>query len=183
DQISISNAIGSLRLLAQIDWREIFELTNRVEQLLQDDPAGVHSLSDFATRDSCRQVVEEVARYSKRPELEVARDAMVLAEEGRGEGERHHTGYYLLGAGRITLESRVGCHLPLGKSAARWVRSHPTLFYLGSVGTITAVISCLAGVWSRDGVSLATLIVVGILALFPASEIALQLVNYVVSLT
>ena len=66
-------------------------------------PAGVHSLSDFATRDSCRQVIEEVARYSKRPELEVASEAMALAEAGRGHGERHHIGYYLLGAGRIAL--------------------------------------------------------------------------------
>ncbi len=144
DQISISNAIGSLRLLAQIDWREIFELTNHVEHLLQNDPASVHSLSDFATRDSCRQVVEEVARYSKRPELEVAREAVALAEAGRGQGERHHTGYYLLGAGRIFLESRVACRLPIAKRTARWVRSHPTLFYLGSVATITAAILSLA---------------------------------------
>ena len=183
DQISISNAIGSLRLLAQIDWREIFELTNHVEHLLRNDPAGVHSLSDFATRDSCRQVIEEVARYSKRPELEIASEAMALAEAGRGHGERHHIGYYLLAAGRMLLESRVACRLPLEKRTARWVRSHPTLVYLGSVATIVAVILYLAGVWSWDAVSLPVLIVLGILALFPASEIALQLVNYVVSLT
>ena len=182
DQISISNAIGSLRLLAQIDWREIFELTNHVEHLLQNDPADVHSSSDFATRDSCRQVIEEVARYSKRPELEVAREAMALAEAGEGQGERNHTGYYLLGAGRISLESRVACRLPLTNRAARLVRSHPTLFYLGSVGTITAAILFMACVWSRDWVSFAALAVLGTLALFPASEIALQLVNYVVSL-
>ena len=46
-------------------------------------------LADFSTRDRCRQVVEEVARYSKQPELKVAREAMelaVAAQEGRKSG-------------------------------------------------------------------------------------------------
>ena len=47
DQISISNAIGSLRLLAQIDWHEVFELTNHVEHLLGKDPAGIHASGRF----------------------------------------------------------------------------------------------------------------------------------------
>jgi len=183
DQISISNAIGSLRLLAQIDWRDIFENTNQVEHLLQKDPGGIHSLSDFATRDNCRRVIEEVARYSKRPELEVAREAMVLAEAAAGQGERHHIGYYLVGAGRTVLESRVDCRLPFASRATRWVRAHPTSVYLGSIGTITTVILNLVCVGSRDWVSFGALAVLGALALFPASEIALQLVNYVVSLT
>src|SRR6185436_16702450 len=113
-------------------------------------PAGFHSLSDFATRDSCRQVIEEVARYSGRPQLEVAKEAMILAEAAAGQGERHHIGYYLLGAGRIVLESRVACRLPFASRWARWVRAYPAPIYLGSVGTITTVILYLACVWSRD---------------------------------
>ncbi len=230
DQISISNAIGSLRLLAQIDWREIFELTNHVEHLLRQDPAGIHALTDFMTRDRCRQAVEEVARYSRQPELEVAKEALRLAQAAaaqereeqpdllppgpsvrhsrekpapgeawggnpvipgehldsrfRGnDGGRNHTGYYLIGAGRTVLESRVGCQLPFSSRLSRTLRQHPTHFYLGSVATVTLVILYLAYVWSRDSVSLGVFAVLGALALFPASEIALQLVNYIVSVT
>ncbi|HEU0005027.1 MAG TPA: glucoamylase family protein, partial [Terriglobia bacterium] len=220
DQISISNAIGSLRLLAQIDWHEVFELTNHVEHLLGKDPAGIHALADFSTRDRCRQVVEEVARYSKQPELEVAREALRLAQaaaaqEGQHErlsrefsvrhsresgnpvipgerldtrfcgndGGKDHIGFYLIGAGRTVLESRVACRLPLSSRVSRSLREHPTRLYLGSFGTITSVILYMACVWSRDSVSSGALAVLGALALFPASEMTLQLVNYIVSLT
>lgn len=183
DQISISNAIGSLRLLAQIDWREVFELTNAVEHLLREDPAGIHPLTDFSTRDSCRQAVEEVARYSKRPELDVAAEVLALAKAAHGQTERHHTGYHLIGGGRAVLESRMGCRLPFSKRVSRWVRAYPTRFYLGSAGTLTSVILLLAYFYSQNTTGIGEFTVLGILALFPASEIALQLVNYLVSLT
>lgn len=183
DQMSISNAIGSLRLLAQIDWREIFELTNHIEHLLQQDPAGIHALTDFMTRDRCRQAVEEVARYSRQPELEIAKEVLELAGATQDREEQHHTGYYLIGAGRTVLESRVGCQLPFSSRLSRTLRQHPTHFYLGSVATVTIVILYLAYVWSPDSVSLGVFAILGALALFPASEIALQLVNYIVSVT
>jgi cyclic beta-1,2-glucan synthetase len=182
DQISISNAIGSLRLLAQIDWREVFELTSHVERLLKEDPAGIHPLTDFSTRDSCRQAVEEVARYAKRPELEVAVEALALSRAAYGRKEEHHTGYHLIGEGRVALESRVACRLPFHKRVPRWVRAHPTGFYLGSVGAITSIVLFLACYYSPHATGFWTFAVLGILALFPASEIGLQLVNYFVSL-
>ena len=47
DQISIGNAFTSLRQLALLDWREIFEHSSRVEQLLRRDPAGHLSRDGF----------------------------------------------------------------------------------------------------------------------------------------
>ncbi len=42
DQISIGNAFTSLRQLALLDWRQIFENLSRVEQLLRGDPSGIY---------------------------------------------------------------------------------------------------------------------------------------------
>ena len=68
DQIAIGNAFTSLRQLALLDWREIFENSSRVEQLLRGDPAGVYRGMDFDTRDRYRRIVEELARRSGRTE-------------------------------------------------------------------------------------------------------------------
>ena len=72
DQVTIANAIGSLRRLSNVDWRDIFESTSKVHRLLSQDPAGIYPEMDFGTRDRYRHVVEEIARQAKRHEVEVA---------------------------------------------------------------------------------------------------------------
>ena len=81
EQLSCGNAFTSLRQLALLDWREIFEQLSRVEQLLRRDPSGVYAGMDFATRDRCRRAVEELARAAARPEEEVAARAIELATQ------------------------------------------------------------------------------------------------------
>ena len=65
DQVSISNSIGSLRLLSAMDWREFVETHSIVEQTLRKDNEGIYGLMDFATRDRYRHVVEHIAKKSK----------------------------------------------------------------------------------------------------------------------
>ncbi|HSY25945.1 MAG TPA: cyclic beta 1-2 glucan synthetase, partial [Burkholderiaceae bacterium] len=48
DQVSISNSIGSLRLLGKMDWREFVETLSVVEKTLQRDPHDAYRLMDFA---------------------------------------------------------------------------------------------------------------------------------------
>ena len=55
DQISIGNAFNSLRHLALLDWKECFEKLSGVEKILRQDPAGIYTQMDFATRDRYRQ--------------------------------------------------------------------------------------------------------------------------------
>ena len=56
DQVSISNSIGSLRLLSTIDWRLFVEHLSHVEHILGGDPAAVYAAMDFASRDALRQL-------------------------------------------------------------------------------------------------------------------------------
>lgn len=56
-------------------------------------------------------------RGSSCGEMAVAREAIVLARAAAGQQGRHHrtahVGYYLIGRGRLHLESMVGCRLSL----------------------------------------------------------------------
>ncbi|MGH8025586.1 MAG: cyclic beta 1-2 glucan synthetase, partial [Pseudoxanthomonas sp.] len=100
DQVSISNSIGSLRFLANMDWREFVETMSLVDKTLREDPAGTYASMDFSTRDTYRHVVEKVARLSGASEMEVARSVLSLAQaHASARGIRAHVGYYLVDEG------------------------------------------------------------------------------------
>jgi len=82
-QVSISNSIGSLRVLVALDWREFVETLSVVEQTLREDPGGVYGRMDFATRDRYRHAIEAIAKNSALEEGEVARKAVELARAQR----------------------------------------------------------------------------------------------------
>ena len=103
DQVSISNSIGSLRLLASTDWRDFVESMSPVELVLRGDPGRTYCRMDFATRDRYRHVIERIARRTGLPEDTVARKAIELASEiavQEGAGDRAaHVGFYLIDKG------------------------------------------------------------------------------------
>ena len=78
NQVSVSNSIGSLRLLSTMDWREFVEALSGVEQTLRDDPSGVYAQMSFDTRDRYRHVVEAIGRISETAEVDIARQAVAL---------------------------------------------------------------------------------------------------------
>src|SRR5206468_100133 len=70
--VTVRNVIMSMSLMSALDWAQFFETVSLVDGVLQ---AGAnYGAMDFATRDAYRHAVEELARGSGRPELEVARE-------------------------------------------------------------------------------------------------------------
>ncbi|MFZ1061690.1 MAG: glycosyl transferase, partial [Candidatus Rokuibacteriota bacterium] len=69
--VTVRNVIMSMSLISALDWTEFFETVSLVDEVLQAGPN--YAAMDFATRDSYRHAVEELARGSGRPELEVGR--------------------------------------------------------------------------------------------------------------
>ncbi|WP_218059823.1 hypothetical protein, partial [Xanthomonas translucens] len=95
DQVSISNSIASLRLLATMDWRDFVEELSVVEAHLRRDPHGTYAQMDFQTRDSYRHSVELLARRSGASEDAVAACVLQLAQAASLDDQRH-VGYYLV---------------------------------------------------------------------------------------
>ncbi len=179
-QISLGNAINSLRTISQLDWRDTFESVCRVDHVLNADPAGIYSHMSFATRDRYRHAIEEISRNSSHSETEVAFETLRIAEEHTDEAE-HHIGYFLIDKGREELENRLHCKVQMSWKIRRFVRSHPTEIYLGSVSILTAfLIAAVVLITLRSGY-VKSLPILSILALLPASEIAIQLINYLVT--
>jgi len=110
-QVSVGNAITSLRFCAALDWTLFFEQVSLVEQVLQRDPAAVYGSMDFQSRDRYRQAVEELAEPSGEAQLRVAlrsvESAREVAERKTAEDRAAHVGYHLIGRGRRDLETDV----------------------------------------------------------------------------
>ena len=180
-QVTIASTIGSLRRLSQVDWRETFERVSKVEQILRTDPSGTYPEMDFHTRNQYRTAVEEIARRAGGQEIDIASGA-IQAAGAEGEGRRGHIGYFLADSGRPEFEARAGYRPPLSQRLRRWSQGHPALVYVGATGVITALV--LAGAtWAADGMGagvagMAVLLITLLLGLLPASEVAVQVVNY-----
>jgi cellobiose phosphorylase len=134
EQVSMSNAINSLRFLGVTDWREFVETLSVVEQVLRADYGDVYCKMDFATRDRYRHVIERLAKHSHLTEIEVARIAIGLAHR-----ESKHVGYYLIDRGLWQMENAVEHDLRTTTLLRRWVGHHPLAFYLGTILLMTVV--------------------------------------------
>ncbi len=183
-RISVSNTIGSLRVLAEVDFSEIFERVSKVEEVLRQDPAGVYARSDFATRDRCRRVVELAARYSTHSEIETARVALEAARAGEASSHdrKRHVGYYLLDAGVSEVEGLIRCRPPWRQRARRWVIGHAPAVYLSSIAGLTGlIVGGFAGAaYTAGWASLWLLAAISVLAAFPAAELAIHIVHSLV---
>src|SRR5207247_4380795 len=104
DQVSVANAIGSLRFCSAFDWRQYFESVSLVEQVLQRDPAGAYGRMDFLSRDRQRQAVEDLAAPSGDAQVRVALRAVESARQAAVHGSTAdraaHGGYHLIDGGR-----------------------------------------------------------------------------------
>ncbi|MGB3222942.1 MAG: glucoamylase family protein [Desulforhopalus sp.] len=142
-QLSIANSIGSLRFIGTMDWANFVESLSVVEQILREDPSGMHGYQDFATRDRYRHAIEEIAKGSSQSEASVARQAILYAQaaaERLSINDRTaHVGYYLVDHGRQVLEKAVGCRLSLKSWLIQAGLSFRLGTYLGSIFLLTGL--------------------------------------------
>ena len=187
DQVSVSNSIGSLRFLGAMDWRTFVESMSAVEQVLRGDPGGTYGRMDFTTRDHYRHVVEKIAKRSRLPEADVAREAMLLAGETaarNGQDDREaHVGFYLIDKGLPRMERALSVRLPLLETLRRMAARNSLNLYLGSITLLTVFFSWAllskAHAGGQQGWSLALL---GVLSLLCTSRLAAALVNWLATL-
>jgi cyclic beta-1,2-glucan synthetase len=181
-QVSVGNAITSLRFAAALDWSEYFEAVSLVEKVLQRDPAGVYGSMDFLSRDRYRQAAETLAERTGEAELRVAlravESARQAAEEGSASDRAAHVGYHLVGKGRRDLESDVAYRPGLSGRLRRFVFGHATTAYLGAIGLGTSLVVGVGLAYAREpGASSWAQAGVGLALLLPASELAIAFVQ------
>ena len=181
-QVMMANTITSLRTVAHLRWDEFVEAQSVVEAILREDPAGAHARQTFATRDQYRHVVERIAKRTGREEPAVARSAVELARAaGDGADPRsRHVGYYLADRGVALLEQLHGYRPTFRQWLHRSALRHPNFGFVGGIiaGTVIAVFAAL---WLAGPEAQAAWPLVVLFALIPANDIAVNVMNQLVT--
>jgi cyclic beta-1,2-glucan synthetase len=187
NQVSIGNCVTSLRLLAVLDWAEFFEKNSQVEAILRSDPAQVYAHQDFPTRDRYRKTVEKLARGSRYTESAVARQAVELArlaEATYGATDpRSHVGYDLVDKGLPGLEQLLAYRPRFKDGLRRFVLDHAAALYFGAVALFTLLLIAALVTYAALGGAQITgfVVLLAVVVLLPASEVAVGLTNTLVS--
>ncbi|HEX4964128.1 MAG TPA: glucoamylase family protein [Thermoanaerobaculia bacterium] len=172
---TVRNVITSMRLISAFNWAGFFESLSLVDVALAAY-AGYPAM-EFETRDRYRHAVEELAHDARLSEIEVARRAVKRAAEAP-ETRPQDPGYDLISSGRPAFERELGARLKPERWLRRTLVKWATPGYLGAFVAITALVLAIPlGLESDGPLRLRSLILLGLLALVPASDLAIQLVN------
>ncbi len=183
--VTVRNVITSMRLISAFDWAEFFESVSLVDAILWGDSG--FAAPDFATRDRYRRAVEDLSRCSPHDEREVARRAVYKAKYFLAQAEkasdstadpRGYPGYYLIGNGRIPFEQELGFRMPVKTWLRRAYVTNATSRYLATIAIVSGIILALFLFTSGAAeAGVIGLLLAGLLALVPASDLAIALVN------
>ena len=169
-----------MRLLSTLDWNDFFEKVSLIEPLLGKDPAGVYSRMEFASRDRYRHVIERISKHTRASELKIAQAAIDLAAQADENSiPQRHVGYYLIDNGLSRLESTFSYQPRSSERLRRFLLRHATRIYLGTLTVMTLlIITPLLYFMSGYGAGWPFLIFTALLALMPASDLAVTVLNW-----
>jgi len=182
--------LKSLNLLGHTDWETLIEALIAFDAILRRDPAETYASMDFDSREQYRKRVAFVARYSDYTESEVAQAVLDLAsgntyqaiDDSRLQRRLIHVGYFLFDKGFLKLAPLVGFHPPLIERLRLSIRSNADELYVTGIQLLTILV-CAAVIFpivpyisDLMGVTIAL-----ILVLLPASQVAVDIVNDLVT--
>lgn len=180
-QVTVGNIITSMRLLSTLDWNDFFEKVSLIEPLLGKDPADAYSRMEFSSRDRYRHVIERISKRTNTSELKIAEAVVKLAYEAANQNvaAKKHVGYYLVDEGLPQLEALFHYRPRPIERFRRFLLRHPTGAYLGTIAALTVLLlGFLLCALDYAGASWPILVVAGLFALIPASDLALTVINW-----
>ncbi len=179
DNLSVSNAVGSLRAIGDADWSDIVGRTSMLMRIMLASP--LFESEHLATRDQTLHAIERLARRSGRSELQVARALLGCMQAAEGD-EALVAGHWLAGAGRPALRSALGLRASLVATPIRSLAPRLVLpAYLGTLAAGTLGLVAWMLLHLHDGVPDAWSLLAAVLMLFPASEAVVAVINRLIS--
>ncbi len=185
DNLSVSNAVTSLRAIGDADWPDIVARTSALMRLMLT--SAMFEAEHVATRDQALHDIERLARRSGCSEVAVAQALLEMMHTAeRAASETAVASHWLRGAGRPALAQALGLHQRAGPPWRATARRIALPVYLGSLLLGTA--GLVAWLLLRHGAgpdstgTFPWLALLGaVLMLFPASEAVVAVVNRLIS--
>ncbi|RMD84520.1 MAG: DUF3131 domain-containing protein [Candidatus Dadabacteria bacterium] len=185
NRISIGNTVTSLKRVSREDWKKWFEANSRVDAVLRLDPSEWYSLCDFETHDRYRDVIEKYSKKTGISEVAIAEKILEacssnLSDKGETDKKRH-VGYYLIGEGKHYFEQEIGYKPSFKEKIGRISHAYAFPIYICAILCITLLIILplcrYAFLYYGEFWALLSLLLMAI----PVSDLAINIVNWVVS--
>ena len=172
-KVSMGNSITSIKAIQRINFIDIFEEINKVDEILKQDPANVYDKMDYKTKIYYRNAIKELSKKTKISEIYIAKKCLELAQ-GK-DGKKAHIGYYLINKGNTEL-----LELLQGKRVKRCSNNKKISIYIITKIIVSLVIAILFGLYIyRQTNTLWSFILTILLTYIPIETIFIQIVQYI----
>ena len=183
DNLSVSNAVTSLRAIGDADWPDIIARSNTLMRMMLT--SSVFEAEDIGTRDQTLHGIEALAKRSGRGEVSVGQTLLTLM---RAAGDTPSAGasHWLRGPGRPELVRALGLHASAAFPWRSVLRQSALPVYLGTLLLGTAglvswmLLQHTAGLTGPDASLWLSLLAVTLMV-FPASEAVVAVINRLIS--
>lgn len=174
-KVLMSNYITSIKKIQRIDFLEIFQKLNGVEEILNNDPANVYSKMDYKTKAYYRNKIKEISTKTKISEIYIAKKILEISNKSPKNTKQEHVGYYLIDNGIDELYEQLNYKLNKKMDSNK-----KTKIYILAITLFSIIISALVSLTLNSKNSW-ILIISFIVFLIPASEIVIQIIQYILS--
>lgn len=181
DNLSVSNAVTSLRAIGDADWPDIIAHTSALMRLMLT--SQTFEAEHVSTRDHTLHGIEQLARRSGRSEISVAKTLLELMHGAPSTSDVDAVaGHWLTGAGRGIFLRALGMHEGVALACRDALKRLVAPIYLGSmvVGTLCLVAWLLLDhrpvLHGAEAAGWLTLLA-AVLMLMPASEAVVAVIN------
>ena len=172
-KVSMGNSITSIKAIQRINFIDIFEEINQVDEILKQDPANVYDKMDYKTKIYYRNAIKELSKKTKISEIYIAKKCLELAQ-GKEE-KKAHIGYYLIDKGNTELLEALQ-----GKRVKRCSNNKKISIYIITKIIVSLVIAILLGSYIyRQTNTLWSFILTILLTYIPIETIFIQIVQYI----
>ncbi|MDO5556352.1 MAG: hypothetical protein Q4G09_07110 [Clostridia bacterium] len=181
-KVSLGNSIISLKEILRVNFLNLFEQINGVEEILKRDPANVYLKMDYKTKEYYRNEIKQISELTKISEIYIAQKTVELAnkyltEETQDNKKKSHIGYYLISQGKEELLNNLGIKAKKQISKNTKAKKYVFFNYL-----VTTILSILMGAYIYLMSNNAIIAIITSLILYiPISEIIIQLTNYILN--
>lgn len=177
-KVSIGNAIKSIHALQRMNFSEVFEQINGVEEILKQDPSEVYQNMDYKTKEYYRGIVKEIAKKTKISEIYIAKKAVELAKKESKGTKESHIGYYLIDNGKQKLYLELG----IKKQDEKQKTKQKINLYINGICILSFIISSVLGILIYIGShSFVLAVIEAILIFIPITEIVTKVIQNILS--
>ena len=174
-KVSMGNSITSIKNIQRINFIEIFENINQVDEILKKDPANIYDKMDYKTKIYYRNEIEEISKKTKISEIYVARKCLELSENK--EGKESHIGYYLIDKGKKELLESL-----LNKRINKISNKNKMTIFIGIKTFFSLIFSVLVSLYILNQTNNIFLFILSIIIMYiPIENIIVQLFQYILS--